>query len=80
MLLQLDIWSRDIKTDFRLEDLEQLSRIRIMTLINIFILDMFDLIHLHLLIQNIDFGENVTIFGVDNSSSTHVNNKKKWIR
>ena len=41
---------------------------------------MLDLIHPHFLIQNIDFGENVTIFGVDNSSSTHVNNKKKWIR
>ena len=31
------------------------------------------------LISNFDFGKNVIIYGVDNSSSTHADNKKEYI-
>ena len=47
-------------------------------LIDSLILDMvLDLIHVLIFwFQNFDFGKNV-ILGVDNSSSTHVDNRKK---
>ena len=50
-------------------------------LINILILDMvLDQIHVHFfLISNFDFGKNVIIFCVENSSSTDTDQRKKHI-
>ena len=48
-------------------------------LINILILDMVldSIDDLFFLIANFDFGKNIIIIGVDNSSSAHTGNTKK---
>ena len=48
--------------------------------IKFLILDMeLDLILVHFLFPSFDWGKNVIIFGVDNSSSVHTDNKKKYL-
>ena len=50
------------------------------TLINILILDMvLDPILIHFFNSNFDFDQNAIIFDVNSSSSTHANNRKKYI-
>ena len=39
----------------------------------------FDFKLIFFLISNCDFGRNMIIFGVDNTLSIHVDNKKKYI-
>ena len=52
-----------------------MSSLRMLILINDLILDSCSLF----LILKFYFGKNVTNFGVDNSSSTHADNRKKYI-
>ena len=84
IVYEKEFWPNDLGTDFKLENtiLGVLSRLRILILIRILMLGMIlDLIHMNffLLSHGSGFCENVIMFGVDNSTSVHVDNRKKSI-
>ena len=80
-MYDLDTWLHDLNTDFTLKDClfgaVTLTRKAELDKCSYSEYDIGFNSRSHFVISNFDFGKNVIIFGVENTASTHGDNKKK---